>query len=216
MRTTLLLSMFILAAAVCAAKNDARATITMKNGTVKENVEIKLPKGWDSKLKIKSGNTEETLPADSVDHFLLWHNDNPEQKAVIKYLGVGRYNRKKDESTPNDYKVWMSLRSAGDHLSYWISFNKIKLKSNAIKYEIGSDTHYFLKRGAEYAIMIPVNPMFMGRTNNWLKAFLRDDPELVKNITDKGYTSRKQAYHQGTNYNPFLLEEIAVDYNPKR
>lgn len=52
----LLVSMLLLAAVFCSAKNQARADVMMKDGTVKENVEIKLPKGWDKKITIKSGN----------------------------------------------------------------------------------------------------------------------------------------------------------------
>lgn len=216
MRLKLLLSMLIIAAACCLAKNNARATVTMKDGTVRENVEINLPKGWDKKLKIKSGKNEETLQAEDVDYFVLWHNDNPEQKAVIKYIGTAKFKHKTNESELYNQKGWMSLYSAGDHLSYWIWFNKINLKSKGIKYEIDDNSHFFLKKGAEHAFMIPINNMLPSRTRDWLKAFLADDPELAEKITDKGYFNRKNPYHQGTNYNPFFFEEIAVDYNPKR
>lgn len=216
MRTKLLLLLLIFAVAIGTAKNNARATVVMKDGGIRENVEIQLPKGWDKKLKIKVNNTETTLMAEDVDHFILWHIDNPENKAVIKYIGIGSFNHKKKEYDLRDSKGWMSLYSAGEQLSYWIWFNKIKLKAKDIKYEVDDNAHYFLKKGSEHAIRIPVNLLLPGKTRDWLKAFLEDDPVLVNNITEKGYYNKKKPYHQGNNYNPFFFEDIAEDYNPVR
>lgn len=53
-----MLLLLIFAVAIGTAKNNARATVVMKDGSVRENVEIQLPKGWDKKLKIKVDNTD--------------------------------------------------------------------------------------------------------------------------------------------------------------
>ncbi len=178
----------------CNAKNDARATIVMKDGTVKENVEINLPKGWVEKLKIKVGNIEETLMAGDVDYFELWHCDNPDQKALIKPFFIGEYKHKKNYLDIRKQMGWMALQSAGDHLSYWIWFDKIILKPDKIKYQINDHSHCFVKRNSDVA----------------------DDPVLTEKITEKGYFNRKNPYHQGNNYNPFFFEDMASDYNPQR
>lgn len=208
--------MLVFAVAICSAKNNARADVILTDGSVKENVEINLPKGWDKKLKIKSGNTQEVLSADDVDHFVLWHNDSPDKKTLIKRVGVGLYNHKKNEKDLRSYKGWMAVLSAGEHLSYMIWFNKIILKSNTIKYEMDDKSHFFHKSGEEHAFMIHINTVKPSSTRDWLKRFLDDDPVLVEKITEKGYFNRKNPYHQGNNYNPFFFEDIAVDYNPVR
>lgn len=200
----------------CNAKNDARATIVMKDGTVKENVEINLPKGWVEKLKIKVGNIEEILKAGDVDYFELWHCANPDQKALIKPFFIGEYKHKKNYLDIRKQMGWMALQSAGDHLSYWIWFDKIILKPDKIKYQINDHSHCFVKRNSDVAVMIPINLMAPKRTRDWLKAFLADDPVLTEKITEKGYFNRKNPYHQGNNYNPFFFEDMASDYNPQR
>ncbi|MDE5628504.1 MAG: hypothetical protein K2I69_02985 [Muribaculaceae bacterium] len=216
MKTKLFLLMLVIGAAVGAAKNNAIANVVMQDGSVKENVFIDLPKGWANKIKIKSGNTQETIQSEDVDHFVLWHSDNPDEKVIIKYLGVGEYNSKKDKKELRNSKGWMAEFSAGEHMSYMIWFNKIILKSNKIKFEINDNSHYFLKKGEDYAFRIPVNLVKPSNTRNWLKAFLADDPELTAMITEKGYYNKKRPYHQGTNYNPFFFEDIALDYNPRQ
>lgn len=54
------------------------------------------------------------------------------------------------------------------------------------------------------------------KTRDWLKSFLADGPDLTEKITDKGYFSNKTSLRQGNFYNPFLYEEIAIDYNPRK
>lgn len=208
--------MLVFGAVCCVAKNNARADVFMKDGTVKENVEIKLPKGWDKSLKIKVDSKEETLRSEDVGYFVLWHDENPEQKAEIRSVGIGEYNHKKDKAERRDNKGWMAVCAQGDYLSYLVWFNKIKLTKGSIKYEIDDNSHYFLKKDSEHAFRIPLNLMQPRRTRDWLKAFLADDQELAERITDKGYFDKKNPYHQGNNYNPFLFEQIAEDYNPQR
>lgn len=79
MRIRLLISLLVFGALCCQAKNGARSDVFMKDGTVKENVEIKLPKGWDKSLKIKVDSKEETLRSEDVGYFVLWHDENPGQ-----------------------------------------------------------------------------------------------------------------------------------------
>ncbi len=109
----------------------------------------------------------------------------------------------------------MAVCAQGDCLSYLVWFNKIKLTKGAIKYEIDDNSHYFLKKNSEHAVSIPLNLMQPGRARDWHKAFLADDQELAERITDKGYFDKKNPDHQGNNYNPFLFEQIAEDYNPQ-
>lgn len=216
MRIILAIFICVLAALGCNAKNSARAMIVMKDGAVKEDVEIKLPKGWEKKLKIKVGDVEETLNAEDIDYFELWHSDNPSQKALIKSFHIGEYKHKKNYLDARKQMGWMALQSAGEHLGYWIWFKKIILKPDKIKYQIDDNSHCFVKRNSDVAVMIPINLMVPKRTRDWLKAFRADDSELTERITDKGYFNKKNPYHQGNNYNPFFFEDIAVDYNPQR
>ena len=211
----IIFSILIFVAGFCTAKNYARADVMMKDGTVKKDVEIRLPKGWEEKLNIKVGDVEETLKADDVDYFELWHSDNPSQRALIKSFYIGEYKHKKNYLDTRNQMGWMALQSAGEYLGYWIWFDKIILKSDKIKYQVDDKSHCFVKRNSEVAVMIPLNLLVPKRTREWLKAFLADDPELTERITDKGYFNKKRPYHQGNNYNPFFFEDIAVDYNPE-
>jgi len=216
MKVYMVICLFLATVFGCLAKNNARCTVVMTDGSVKENVEIDLPKGWVEKLKIKDGNTAETLSAAEVDYFELWHSDSPDRKVMVKSVFVGEYDHKKEEMKPRSQRGWMAVVSAGDYLSYLIWFEKIILKPDKIRYTINDNSHCFLKRGSDCAVMIPVNLLVPKRTRDWLKGFLADDADLTERITEKGYFNKKNPYHQGTNYNPFFFEDIAVDYHPDK
>ena len=218
---TILTALCVLCALGASAKAKGVADITMKDGTTFKNVELILPKGWDSKIKFKDASEKEVkLESNDVEHIVLWHKDAPEHKALIKYMFTAKYNPKTNEidTVPREKeKWWFTLESAGDHLSYWICFNEIKPSKKGITYIIRDCPHHFVKpEMPDRAFMIVTNSIKPGTIRNWLKGFLADDPVLTEALNDKGYYNKKKSLRQGNLYNPYFFEEMAVDYNPKK
>lgn len=212
----------VVAALTAFAKNDARADITFTNGKVIENIEMKLPGSWYDKVEYYIDGKKHKVHADSIDHILLYHVDYPERKAYLKHNSIGKYDPEKKEITDWKAKNWQFLESAGKHLSYWISFWKVKVGKNGFDFNLGAyegtfrTPYYFKKPSDPIAFNIPSNFYRPGATRAWLVEYLADDPEIVERITDKGYFSKKQSdfLRHGTAANPFYYEDIAIDYNP--
>lgn len=222
MKTKAILStlLFILLCALCAAaKPGARADIVLADGSTIANVEIKLPDGWSNNVKYtdESGK-EQKLDADAIDRIVFWHSEAPDSKALIKCLYTATYKPKTNEMDTTARKKeqwWMTLEAAGEHLSYWICYEKIKLSKKGISYQIRDYPHHFVKPSMpDRAFRIALNTAKPAATREWLCGFLADDPEMVKALENKGYYNRKESNRQGNFYNPYLYEQIVVDYKP--
>lgn len=218
---TILTALCVICALGASAKAKGVADITMKDGTTFKNVELILPKGWDKNIKFKDDSVKEVkLESNDVEQIVFWHKENPEHKALIKYMFTARYNPKTNEidTVPRQKeKWWFTLESAGDHLSYWVCFKEINLSKKEISYIIRDYPHHFVKpEMPDRAFMIAINSMKPGTTRNWLIGFLADDPVMVEALNDKGYFDKKKSNRQGNFYNPYFFEQMAVDYSPQK
>lgn len=222
MKRLLLILTIIFIAIIAFAKNDARADIYFNNGTVLENIELKLPGSWYEKVEYFLDGKKHKIHADSIDHMLLYHVDFPERKAYLKWNSIGKFDFSKNELIDFKAKNWQVLESAGENLLYWVSFWKVKVGKNGFTFNVGAyegaytTPYYFQKPTDPIALNIPSNFYRAGVTRNWLINYLADDPEIVERISEKGYFSKKQSdfLRHGTAANPFYYEEIAIDYNP--
>lgn len=196
------------------AKSNILGEIVMVDGKKIENIEIKLPKGTAHNVSIVADGKEIKMPSDSVASLFFWHKDTPAQKYMLVYIEEGEWNRKSKEIKGWGGKHWFVVESAGEHLAYLVEFIKIKPSSSKLKIEIATNPHHFVKKGTDVAVEIP-DHSFWG-VGKWLREFLFDDSKIVERIGEKGYKDRKQAYRHGKSsyYNPFLFEEIAIDYAP--
>ncbi len=222
LRISLLLALAVMMSAFSAnAKNNVRADILFNNSLVLEAVELKLPGSWNDKIEYIAGGKKHKLYADSIDHMLLFHVDAPERIAYVRRNPVGQFDHKKNEV--KDWKAtnWQFLESAGEYLLYWVTFWKVKVKDNGFSFTVGANAgshvtpYFFQKPWERLSLNILSNPYRPDVTREWLSAYLADDPEVVKRISDKGYFSRRQALRHGSDTNPFFYEDIAVDYHPQ-
>ena len=218
---TILTVVCMVCSLAASARPKAIADIIMKDGTRFSNVELVLPRGWEKNIKFKdTSNKEIKFESDNVAHIVFWHKENPEHKAIIKYMFSAKYNPKTNEidTVPRQKeKWWFTLESAGDHLSYWICFKEIKPSKKGISYIIRDYPHHFVKpEMPDRAFQISINGFKPSTTRDWLRGFLADDPVLTKSISDKGYYNVKKSNRQGNFYNPFFFEQIAIDYNPQK
>jgi len=206
------------------AKKKACADLTLTDGTVIENVELELPNFWGINFKYTVNGEKVKIKSDNIDHMIVWHESTPDSKAYMKQMAYGEFKHKTGEYKVNEKRTgWYMLVSSGEHLAYWIAFWQVKVKDKGFEFKLGDSpsgyggTPYFFQRsGDKVAYKIAYDAARPGLVRDWLIAFLSDDPELVKKITDKGYFSRRQARRYGPDYNPFLFEEIALDYNPAK
>ncbi len=206
------------------AKNNARADIFFTNGEILENIELKLPGSWYEIVEYYIDGKKYKINADSIDHMLLYHVEVPERKVFLSRNPIGKYDFKKNEIKDFKAKNWQVLESEGPNLRYWISFWKVKVGKDGISFNVGGNErtyltpYYFQKPTDPIAFNIPSNFYRPAATRDWLAAYLADDPEIVKRITEKGYFSKKQSdfLRHGSAANPFYYEDIAVDYNPQK
>lgn len=211
------LAIWVVGALCAAAKSNVAADITMKDGAKYENVDLKLPKGWDDKVKFAAGDRQVVLDGNDVEHIVFWHKDAPERKALIKYMYTAKFKPKTNEidTVPRkDEQWWHALEAAGKHLSYWIRFKQIKPSKKSISFEIVEYPYFFVKpEMPDRAFSIAYNSLKRSTTRDWLCGFLADDPAITKAISEKGYFDKKRK-HNGNDYNPFFFEKIAEDYAP--
>lgn len=222
MKQLLTLILIAIAGLTAYAKNNARADIYFNNGTVLENIELKLPGSWYEKVEYFIEGKKKQIHADSINHILLYHVDYPERKAYLQWNPIGKYDFKKNEINDFKAKNWQVLESAGEHLLYWVSFWKVKVGKDGFTFNVGAyegartTPYYFQKPKDPIAFNIPSNFYRPGATREWLVQYLSDDPDMVERITEKGYFSKRQSdfLRHGSAANPFYYEDIAVDYNP--
>ncbi len=222
MKRILVFLTILLICLIAVAKNDARADIYFVNGNTLENIEIKLPGSWYEKVEYFIDGKKKHVHADSIDHILLYHVDVPENKVFLRRNPIGSYDFNKNEIKDFKAKNWQVLESAGEHLTYWVSFWKVKVGKGGFSFNIGAyegarrTPYYFQKPTDPIALNIPSNFYRPGATRDWLIHYLADDPEIVERISEKGYFSKKQSdfLRHGSGANPFYYEDIAVDYNP--
>ena len=201
------------------AKNDARADITLTDGTVIENAEFNASKAWGNKLKYEIGGEKHELKTDDIVQLVMWHVDAPENKALIRQLKWGSFKHKNGEYKTEKYPGWFVLESAGKHLAYWVRFEQAKVKANRIDFTLPQygTPYFFQKSGDTTAWRIAYDPARPGLTRDWMCVFLSDDPAVCAKISEKGYFNRRESRrHGGTDVNPFFFEDIAVDYSPAR
>lgn len=222
MKRILISLSLILIALIAFAKDNVRADIYFINGSVLENIELKMPGSWYEKVEYFIDGKKHKIHADSINHLLLYHADYPERKAYLSRNPIGKYDFKKNEINDFKAKNWQVLESAGEHLLYWVSFWKVKVGKDGFTFNLGAyegartTPYYFQKPTDPIAFNIPSNFYRAGATRDWLVNYLADDPEIVKRISEKGYFSKKQSdfLRNGSAANPFYYEDIAVDYNP--
>lgn len=223
MKRILIITLCIIVAILALAKGEARADIFFVNGQVLENVPLKLPGSWYGKTEYYLDGKKQKVDSDSIHHMLIYHVDFPERKAYVSWNPIGKYDFGKNEIVDFKAKNWQVLESAGEHLSYWVSFWKVNVGKKGFTFNVGAyegartTPYYFQKPTDPIAFNIPSNFYRSGATRDWLVKYLADDPEIVKNISEKGYFSKKQSdfLRHGSAANPFYYEDIAVDYNPQ-
>ncbi len=216
LRTIVLLTLAMTTAAAV-AKPRGVANVYMNNGTEYRDVTIKCPDGWDKKIEFTDGTTKYKIPSDSIDHLEIWHSENPENVAYIKYGQWCTYDPKKDkfDSQKDSNRKWFVLEAAGPHLSYWMSLRNVKPGKKSISMGVTGVPNALNKEGSTYMIIVDQG-WRKSVTANWLKAFLADDEKLVSEITEEGYYNKQAARRQGNIYNPFIYEDLVDDYVPGR
>lgn len=209
-------SFFILAGCVCLlAKSNVMADVVMADGKNLNNVEFNIPKSWEKQVKVAVGGEEMKLPAEEIERIVFWHKDSPEQQYVLVYKEEGKFDRKHNEIKGYGSKSWFTVEAVDEHLVWLVEYLKIKPSASKMTIQVATKPNHFLKAGTDIAVEIPDDNFL--RVGKWLREFLADDSEIIKNITDKGYEDRRQAFRHGGNvYNPFLYELIVVDYTPNR
>lgn len=203
---------------VSAAK--APANITMADGTEYRDVELKLPGGWDKTIQFTTGDKKMKVASDSVGNIVLWHKDAPENKVMLVWRKWGDFHPDKDPQyklSDGKNRKWFSVESVGDHALYLISVISVSPGKKKISMQVTDAPHFFQRRDMDYAIFVPYNWRAGKKLRAWLCAFFPGDDVLAANITDNGYFNRKEGRrHGGTMVNPYLYEDIAVDYTPGR
>lgn len=209
-------SFFILSGCVCLlAKSNVMADVVMADGKNLNNVEFNIPKSWEKQVKVAVGGEEMKLPAEEIERIVFWHKDSPEQQYVLVYKEEGKFDRKHNEIKGYGSKSWFTVEAVGEHLVWLVEYLKIKPSASKMTIQVATKPNHFLKAGTDIAVEIPDDNFL--RVGKWLREFLADDSEIIKNITNKGYEDRRQAFRHGGNvYNPFLYELIVVDYTPNR
>lgn len=205
------------------------ADVMLKNGKEYDNVEIKLPKGWDKKLNIKVEGKKLTFPADSIDRVVFWHVKNPDNKQLLCYHEYAIFNDETDEYTSPDKKLrkkglypsqWFTLHYVGEDVYMWTTFASIKAGDNSVTYSGSLDSPYFFhKKNGRFFVHIPFNRIRPGMTRNWLIAFFADDEVLSETLKDKKELydrDRKNSMRNGTVYTPYKYEDIADQYKAGR
>ncbi len=216
--------LFAIALMVCvgaAGAPKAAADIMMNNGTEYKSVPLdKIPEGWDKEIKVVVNGKKVKLAADSIDHAVIWHNDNPDDRCLIKWLPSGTFNMK-DGSTKQTmekgkpFMKWFAFRTAGEHLRLWISFSKLKPSKNRFVLEVNPVTNFFEKKGYPYLIGVPRNEFKPNLTRNWLSAFLADDKVLVSEMSQEKELNRNFLQQQVID-SPAVFDHITKTYTPGR
>ncbi len=218
---TVLAVIFLICSLSILARPKAIANIIMKDGTSFNRVELELPKGWEKKIKFKDDSRKEVkLQSNDVDYIVFWHKDSPQRQAIIKYMFTAKYDRKTNEidTVPRENeRWWLTLDTAGEHLSYWLCFTQIQPSKGGISFSVRDYPNHLVKpEMPDRAFMVPINGLKPSVTRDWLKGFLSDDPVMADSIANKGYYKVKDSRRIGNFYNPFSYDLIVLDYNPKR
>lgn len=205
------------------------ADVMLKNGKEYTNVEIKLPKGWDKKVKIKVEGQKMDVAADSIAQIVFWHIKNPDNQQLICWHEYALFDRETGEYHADSKslrkkglfdKQWFTLHHLGEYADIWVTFANIKVGDKSISYSGSLDSPYFFhKKNDKLFVHIPFARLRPGMTREWLRAFFADDEVLAETLEDKSELydrGRKAAMRNGTVYTPFKYEDIADNYVPGR
>jgi len=207
----------MLAAALAAAGADkASANVYFKDGTVKENVTIKVPFGA---VPIMEDGKFHKFPVRDISHIVLWHPENPENVCLLAPLRIGVFYHKDNRKEYGD-TAWFAVHSAGDNLMHAIIYTDVKVKKKGIKVKFrdGYPSPYFLIKGdREIAWRLPESGR-RGTVADWVKAFLADDEVLCAGVNEKGYWRPGEKPGKYWTYwdGPLMYEKICTDYTPGR
>lgn len=205
------------------------ADVIMNNGNEYANVGIKLPKGWDKKVKIIVDGQKIDVAADSITQIVFWHIKNPDNKQLICWREYALFDPETGEYHADDKflrkkglfeKQWFSLHHPAEYADVWIAFAYINADEKSISFSSNlSSPYFFHKKSDKLFVHVPFARLHPGMTREWLMAFFGDDDVLAKTLEDKNELydrGRKGAMRNGTVFTPFKYEDIADNYVPGR
>lgn len=207
---------FMMSVFVAVGADKATANVYFKDGSVMENVTIKVPFG---DLSIMEDGKFQKFKMMDISHVVLWHPENPDNVCLIVPLRIGVFYHK-DNRTEYGDNAWFAIHSAGGHLMYAILYTDVKVKKKGIKvkYKEGYPSPYFLiKDDRETAWRLPESGR-RGTVSDWIKMFLADDEVLCAGVNEKGYWRPGEKPGKYWTYwdSPSTYEKICVDYTPGR
>ncbi len=205
------------------------ADVMLKNGKEYTNVEIKLPKGWDKKVKFKVDGQKMDVAADSIAQIVFWHIKNPDNKQLICWHEYAVLDRETGEYQADNKslrkkglfaKQWFTLHHPSEYVDIWVTFANIKADDESISYSGSLASPYFFhKKSDKVFVHVPFARLRPGLTREWLRTFFADDEVLAETLEDKSELydrGRKSAMRNGTVFTPFKYEDIADNYVPGR
>ncbi|MDE6127018.1 MAG: hypothetical protein K2G30_08685 [Muribaculaceae bacterium] len=199
-----------------AGADKALANVYFRDGSVKENVTIKVP---SSGLQIQIDGKFQGFPMKEISHVVLWHQQNRDNVCLVVPMRIGVFYHKDDRTELGDYG-WFAVHSAGEHLMHAILYTDVKVKKNGIKvkYREGYPSPYFLiKNDREIAWRLPESGR-RGTVAEWVRKFLADDEVLCAGVDGKGYWCPGEKPGKYWTYwdGPVMYEKICADYTPGR
>lgn len=197
------------------------ADVFLNNGTEYKAVPIsKLPEGWDKEIKTDVDGQKLRIPSDSINHVVLWRNDNPDDKCLIAWLPFGDFlmddgSFKQAMNKKKEARKWFALDAVGENMKLWINFSKLKSYKDGFTMQVGNYPYWFEKKDAPYLIGVVRNVFKPSLTRRWLSAFLADDEVMVDEINSEKELNRNLLQQQNLD-SPLVFRRIAETYTPGR
>ena len=141
------------------AASEVFADVSMNNGNEYANVGIKLPKGWDKKVKIIVDGQKIDVAADSITQIVFWHIKNPDNKQLICWREYALFDPETGEYHADDKflrkkglfeKQWFSLHHPAEYADVWIAFAYINADEKSISFSSNLSSPYFFHKKSHY------------------------------------------------------------------
>ncbi len=180
----------------------------------------KIPESWDKEIKVVVDNNKIKISSDSIDHIVLWHNEKPDDRCLIRwsifgdYVKIGdvyQYKQVMDKKKPA--KKWFALETKGENMLFWISFSKLKPSKKMFLMEVTRFPYFLEKKTSPHMVCVPRNEFKPSVTRTWLSIFLADDETAVKEVNAEPDLNRN-FFNQQAMDSPATFRRITEIYTP--